>query len=365
MRKRLRTAASLSTGEERFRRYFELGLVGMGITSPTKGYLDVNDEMCKILGYERSELLQKPWTELTYPEDLPADLELFDRVLNGRLDQYSIDKRFVRKNGQVIDTTISVKGVRLRDGTVDHFIVLLQDISDRKRAETQLRATGERLRALAARFNSSREDEGRRIARELHDELGSMLTAVRWDVQHLEANWVPTFTQSGAVSVREDIAAILASLDAVSRTVRRISCDLRPRILDELGLVAAIEWQAEHLHARTGMTCTVGLPLKHVDLTGTQATALFRICQEAVTNIIRHANATRAHFRMAVESGTFVLQISDNGRGIRAPELAAGSSLGLLGMVERVSLVSGNIDFANAPDGGMVVTVRLPIHGCG
>jgi PAS domain S-box-containing protein len=139
------TAEALGASEECFRRYFELGLIGMAITSPTKGCLEVNDEICKILGYSRSELLRMTWAQMTHPDDVAADVANFDRVMKGETDGYSIDKRWIRKDGQVIHTTISVKCLRLPDGTIDYFLALLQDISERKRAEEALAAAHNEL----------------------------------------------------------------------------------------------------------------------------------------------------------------------------------------------------------------------------
>jgi len=132
-------ADALQASEERFRRYFDLGLVGMAITSPTKNCLEVNDELCHILGYERSELLQKSWTEMTHPGDLAADVAQFSRVLAGEIDGYTLDKRFIRKDGRVIDTIMAAKCTRRADGSVDYFVGLVLDTTERKRAEMALR----------------------------------------------------------------------------------------------------------------------------------------------------------------------------------------------------------------------------------
>jgi PAS domain S-box-containing protein len=129
---------ALRESEERFRSYFELGLIGAAITSPTKGWIEVNDEICRMLGYERSELLRMTWAELTHRDDLAADVAHFNRVLAGEIDGYAIDKRFIRKDGRVIDTIISVKCLRRADGSVDYFLALLQDITERKQAEEAL-----------------------------------------------------------------------------------------------------------------------------------------------------------------------------------------------------------------------------------
>ena len=142
---RTRTEAVHGRSEERFRSYFELGLVGMAITSPTKGCLEVNDQLCEMLGRTRSELLQMTWAELTHPDDLAADVAQFNRIIAREIDGYSMDKRFIRKDGRVVDVIISVKGRRRREGSVDYFMALVQDITDRKNAEKALLLAHEQL----------------------------------------------------------------------------------------------------------------------------------------------------------------------------------------------------------------------------
>jgi PAS domain S-box-containing protein len=140
--------AALKSSEERFRRYFELGLVGMAITSPAKGCVEVNDELCRILGYERSELLRMNWAQLTYPDDLAADNVQFDRVLAGEIDGYTLDKRWIRNDGRVIHTIMAARCVRGGDGRVEYFVGLVQDITQRKRAEEKLAESERRFRLL-------------------------------------------------------------------------------------------------------------------------------------------------------------------------------------------------------------------------
>lgn len=162
---RKRVEEALREGEERFRRYFELGLIGMAITSPTKAWLEVNDQTCRILGYERDELFNRSWEELTHPDDVAADVENFDRVMAGEMDAYSMEKRWIRKDGKIIDTIISVKALRRADKSVDYFVGLLQDITERKRLEEQLRQA-QKLEAVG------------RLAGGVAHDFNNMLTAI-------------------------------------------------------------------------------------------------------------------------------------------------------------------------------------------
>ena len=179
---RQRAEEALGASEERFRRYFELGLIGMAMTSPAKGILEVNDELCVMLGYERSELLKKTWAEMTYQDDLAADVTQFDRVTAGEIDGYTLDKRWIRKDGRVIDTIMSAKCLRRADGSVDYFVGLVQDITERKRSEEALRAAQAQL-AHMARVTTMGELTSS-IAHEVNQPLAAVVTngdaCLRW-----------------------------------------------------------------------------------------------------------------------------------------------------------------------------------------
>jgi PAS domain S-box-containing protein len=179
---RQRAEEALGASEERFRRYFELGLIGMAMASPTKGILEVNDELCVMLGYERSELLKKTWAEMTYQDDLAADVTQFDRVTAGEIDGYTLDKRWIRKDGRVIDTIMSAKCLRRADGSVDYFVGLVQDITERKRSEEALRAAQAQL-AHMARVTTMGELTSS-IAHEVNQPLAAVVTngdaCLRW-----------------------------------------------------------------------------------------------------------------------------------------------------------------------------------------
>lgn len=238
-----------------------------------------------------------------------------------------------------------------------------QDVTERKQAEERLRETTEQLRALSARIHSAKEEEGTRIAREIHDELGAALTSLRWELESFDKVISESGDQSQLQVLRERIEAMLRLTETTIGSVRRISSELRPSVLDDLGLVEAIEWQAQQFQSRTGIICRCDCSLENLDLSLEQSTAIFRILQEALTNILRHAQATSVDIMMKAEAGEFVLTISDNGRGITESEKSGKQSLGLLGMQERAHLIGGRINITGVEGEGTMITVRVPISG--
>jgi signal transduction histidine kinase len=240
-------------------------------------------------------------------------------------------------------------------------VVLQGENADRKRAEDQLKATTEQLRSLSARLQSAREQEGVRIARELHDELGAALSSLKWDLEEVVEVISGATDLSQFDEVTKRIEAVIELTDTTVNFVRRIASELRPIALDELGLSEAIEFQARQFQERTGIVVQCDCDQESVDLNGEQSTAVFRIFQEALTNILRHAQATTVQIQLHKENGAVVLTISDNGRGITDDEKSGQRTLGLLGIRERAHLIGGTIEI-NGPDGkGTVITVRVPI----
>jgi signal transduction histidine kinase len=238
---------------------------------------------------------------------------------------------------------------------------LRKEIAERKQAEEQLRATTEQLRALSARFQSAKEEEAIRIARELHDELGGALTSLKWELEAVDETISESSDQLQVQELRMRMAAMIRLTDTTTNTSRRIASELRPTALDDLGLTEAIEWQALQFQERTGITVQCECTLENLGLSGEQSTAVFRIFQEALTNILRHAQATRVNIQMKVEDGEFILTISDNGRGLTDEEKLGQHTLGLLGMRERAHLIGGEVSITSAKRRGTIITVRLPV----
>jgi signal transduction histidine kinase len=218
----------------------------------------------------------------------------------------------------------------------------------------ELQASLGQLRALAARLQSIREEERKRVAREIHDQLGQALTAIKLDVSSLVRELPAERKESNRVP------SILKLVDETIQTVRRIATELRPGMLDDLGLVATIEWAGEEFGARTGTKCCLELPPDDIVVDQEKSTAIFRIFQETLTNIARHAGANEVKARLAAENGNVTLEVRDNGRGIREEKLRKGGSLGILGMRERVALLGGDLTITSSPGNGTSVLVRIP-----
>jgi signal transduction histidine kinase len=231
------------------------------------------------------------------------------------------------------------------------------------RSEKKLKATSEQLCALSARLHSAREEEAARIAREIHDELGAAMSSLRWDLEDVAETISKSAHGPQLQKLQPKIETMMRLSDTTINTVRRIASELRPIALDALGLIETIEWQARQFQERTGIVVQCDCSRENVDLIQEQSTAAFRIFQEALTNILRHAQATRVNVLMKAEDGNFNLTISDNGRGITDDEKSGQHTLGLLGMRERAHLFGGKVDITGSEGKGTVVTVRIPISG--
>jgi signal transduction histidine kinase len=228
-----------------------------------------------------------------------------------------------------------------------------------RRAEEQLRESHERLRQLSVYLQTVREEERTRIAREVHDELGQALTGCKLDLAWI-ASKLPK--EKDLKPLQEKTRALVAHIDSTIKMVRRIATELRPGILDHLGLAEALEWQANEFQTRTGIKCDVHASLRELNLDQDVNTAFFRIFQETLTNIIRHAGATQVTVHLKERDERIILEVKDNGRGISQGEISNTQSMGLLNMRERAGLLGGDFKISPGSGGkGTKVTVSIPI----
>ena len=242
-------------------------------------------------------------------------------------------------------------------GLHDMNSILSAELAERGLTEQRLRASEENLRALAAHLQSVREEERIHIAREIHDELGQALTGLKLDINALAKAHVAACPEiTGATD------GLGQQIDRIINSVRRIASGLRPEVLDEIGLAAAIEWQAREFQRRTGIRCVLDISQGFDDPEQQRSTALFRIFQELLTNVARHANATRVGVSLVEENDVIELKVEDNGRGIQAKESGSPRSLGFLGLRERALAFGGSIDVDGQSGRGTAVAVRIPLQ---
>ncbi len=280
---------------------------------------------------------------------------LRERVLRG--DGFSgKEVRRLRKDGTVLDISLSTAPLRDAKGKETGVVGVLLDITERKRATEALSQLNEQLRALAARLQSAQEEEAKRIAREIHDEMGQLLTGINIHLAYLEKTIKDDDEKR---KMLEELEALQNLSTSLIQTVRRIASELRPSVLDDLGLVSAVEWQAQEFEARTKIKCRLELPGEDISLEAGKATALYRILQEALTNVARHSGAAKVDVTLEHRGARILLEVRDNGRGISGEKIRQ-NSLGILGMRERAALFGGVVELIGLEGQGTIVRAEMP-----
>lgn len=262
---------------------------------------------------------------------------------------------FDEKSGRWISSAIYPLGPLGEDGGRIYFHTV-NDISDRKETEEQLLASREQLRELSQFLESVREEERAKMAREIHDELGQSLTALKFDLSWLSRRFPQEMEQFS-----ERTRSMGELIDGAIQTVNRLSVELRPGVLDDLGLVAALQWQAQDFSKRTDIRTTFTTNSEEISLDRERSTALFRICQEALTNIVRHARATRVTVSVKKTRHRVVLRVGDNGVGIEESQILDPRAFGLVGMRERAGFLGGEVKISGVPGKGTSVVVSIPL----
>jgi len=315
----------------------------------------------RIFDWREDEVLGRPLPTVS-PEQSNEHRLLRERVMK---DEAFTDLEVVRyrKDGSPVYINLSTAPLRDPDGTISGLLGLMVDMNQRKQAELFLSQSRDQLRALTMRLHSAREEEGTRIAREVHDELGQAMTSLKLDLSWVARRLSMPETAHSRGHMLERIQGTMRQLDITIQSVRAIATALRPSVLDELGLAAALDWQTRDFEKRTGIRCDWSMPSIPIPIGPDQATAIFRIYQEILTNIVRHAQASNVRIRLDISAGWLVLEVCDNGRGIPESTLVDRNSLGLLGMRERAAQWGGNISILGAEEQGTAVSVRLPLSG--
>jgi PAS domain S-box-containing protein len=321
----------------------------------------VNQRWFDYTGLTRDQYFQDP-NSIVHPEDRARAVEKWLTVMAAG-EPYEAEMRLQRADGEYRWFLIRIAPLRDKQGNVIKWYGVATDIEKLMRAEERIKATSERLRALSARLQSAKEEEDIRIAREIHDEMGSSLASLRWELDRFDESISEAEDWSQRKALRARIADMMKLADMAIGTMRRIAAELRPSILDDLGLAEAIEWETEQFQSRTGIACFCDCSMETFDLEPDQSTAIFRIFQEALTNVLRHARATTVEVVMREEEGNFILTITDNGRGITENEKSGTLSLGILGMRERAHLIGAVFEISGVEGKGTSITLRVPVSG--
>jgi PAS domain S-box-containing protein len=314
--------------------------------------MDLNAATEAITGFSREELIG---TDIcNYFEEPDKARQVYRTALKkGTVSNYELGLK--HRSGHL--TTVLFGGYAYRNERNEDagVFVVIQDVTKLKRTESKLRQSSSQLRALSTRLQKAREDERTVLARDIHDELGQALTGLKIRLSYLSKK-----AFSDKESLNKEIEHMDMLLDNTIRSVRKISYQLRPSVLDDLGLVAGIEWLINDFKEKTGISCRFSSDIDDSYLDKDISTALFRILQEALTNIIRHAKATKATVDIMDDAGFVVLTVEDNGRGITDKEISSSKSLGLLGMRERALSFKGKVAINGRNGRGTLLTTTIP-----
>jgi PAS domain S-box-containing protein len=313
----------------------------------------------KIFGWTRDQVLNQPLSMLLpnrFRHEHANHVRRFGDtgITNRRMGAQTV-LLGLRASGEEFPLEASIS--QQVEGGKKIYTAILRDVTARVAAEQALKHSRQELRELASVSQSAREQEKSRVARELHDEIGGALTALKMDTA-----WLRDRIPEGNAGLTEKILGMQKIIDNTVAATRRMSSDLRPMMLDDLGLVPAIEWLTQDFQKRTGIQCELAIGTDDLALSDERATAVFRILQEALTNITKHANAKSAEVNLEIDGGDMVLTVHDDGKGFDAAGPRAPRSFGLVGMRERVYLLGGAIRIESVPGDGTIVEARIPIQ---
>ncbi len=355
----LRAQAELRKSEEDYRLLFEHSFAGIARLTLNGVLLECNEALAQMLGCHSPQDLVETEKSRFYFDLAERQKWLNELIERGSLRNYEVRMR--RLDGSVVWTLINASVLPAHDDSEPTLEAVVLDITERKLTEQKLEQLYDQSRALSARIETVREEERAHIAREIHDNLGQMMTGLKLDFSWLEKKLSRVKDEKLHQEVKPKFDEIAKLLEETIQTVRDIASDLRPGVLDALGLREAIEWQVRKFKLKTGVKCSVKLCQEPKELPPQHATALFRILQELLTNITRHANATCVRIEMTKTSDELRLSVSDDGVGVTEEQIRNPKSLGLLGMRERAMILGGNVTISGEAGHGTVAQVQIPI----
>ena len=330
-------------------------------SGPEPDILYISSNVVNVTGYRAQDFISNASLRNAqiHPDDLPSVLKNLDTLQRNGF--FETEYRWRHADGTYRWFYDSCRLFISADRKSDYIAGVWQDITQRKAAEEELKSSREHLRVLSTKLESIREEEKSRIAIEIHDEFGQVLTALKMDLAYIVRN----LARAGESQHEHTIAKLNTMskiIDSTVEKVRQIATDLRPDVLDDVGLLGAVSIFAQEFQARTGIICKTSLPAEQFPIPPDRSTAVFRVVQESLTNVVRHAHATTVEIQLVYDDNKVLLEIRDDGQGISDAQVAGKKSIGLVGMRERARLFGGTFSIQGVPGKGTVLRVAIPLQ---
>ncbi len=353
---KMKAEKKLKENEQRFRAMIENNADAILLTNGDLVPVYQSPAAERLTGISLEDRQGRAGVQHTHPDDVAMVQKAIDSSLLHPGQPIPFQSRLRHSKGHYLWIEGVVTNL-LHDNSVRALAFNYRDVTQRKVAEEKLNESLEQTRLLASHLQDVREEERAAMAREIHDELGQQLTGLKMDV-----TWLSKKTGDDE-KIQQKIKGTLELLDTMVKTVRKIATELRPSILDDLGLVEAMSWQSNEFEKRSGIGVQFRADETDIPIAGNIAIALFRIYQESLTNVARHSGATRVDTQLKVCDNRLILIITDNGKGFDIQKTGYKKTLGLLGMKERSLMIGGSYDLTSIPGAGTTVLVSVPLNG--
>ncbi len=356
---RRRTEEALRKSEVRFRTIFEGAPIGIGLWDLEGRFLEGNPALTEMLGYSLEELRKLDPIRLSAPEELPARRALFEEILSGRREFFEGEGRYRRKDGSFVWIRVHASPIKGSAGEILFALVMFKDITQEKQVQAEISAYQERLRSLASELSLTEERERRRLAADLHDHIGQILAMAQIKLGELSQEAASAASRATVREIREFIGQAI-------RYTRSLTFELGLPVLYDLGLEAAVEWLAEQFQEQHSLEIRVSRDDLPKPLSEAASVLVFRLLRELLTNVVKHAQATKVDIAVTRNGDYLSLEVTDNGVGFDASEIGAKSGkvggYGLFSIRERLNHLGGYLEVASVPGQGTSATIVVPLE---
>jgi len=355
---RRRAEELLKESEERFRRAFEESPIGASLVASDHKFVKVNKALTEMLGYTEQELLRRSVVDVTHPDDVSRSLSLSEKMFEGKIPGFRFEKRYLKKNGGTVWIDLTATSVHSSDGAFLYGLGMVQNITERKRAEKTLLDYQKRLKSLVFELSRSEEAERRRIAANLHDEVGQNLALSKIKLGRLQE----LISSSEGSQIAEEIGELIAD---VIKDMRSLSYELSPAVLYEFGFEQAVEWLVEETEDKSGLMCRLENDQKPKPLDHDTSVVLFQSVRELLMNTVRHGRASHVKITLWNQDSQIGIRVEDNGVGFDTSKVkllpSVGGGFGLFSIRERLEALGGTFQIQSQRKRGTRVIMMVPL----